>query len=169
MGDGMRGHPFLEEYLRMAYGCMACDGEIADAEVACLRSIAVQLGQPIGAVDPALEAIGAEFSTDAVRAVERAMTSLRRAQLTHNDASLLVDMLVQMAEADGTIRASERSFIRKTVQELRLDRDALRSEHPEWRSYLTPEYSSAGVEMGRPEAIFEELPDRSVTIALKRP
>ena len=167
MGSEMGGHPFLEEYLRMVYGCMACDGEIADAEVACLRSIAVQLGQPAGAVDPALEAIGAEFSADAVGVVKRAVTSLQRAQLAHEDVSLLVDMLVQMAEADGTIRASERSFIRRTVNELRLDREALRNEHPEWRSYLSPDYLATEVEMGRPEALFQELPDRSATITPK--
>ena len=49
---------------------------------------------------------------------------------------LLLDLLVQMVEADGKLHLAESRYIRDLIDGLGLDRDALRREHPEWRTYL---------------------------------
>ena len=132
----MSAHPLLAHYLRTAYGCMACDGDIDPSEISCLRSIAVQMGQPVAEVDATLAAIREEFANDARGMVDKARNRLRRTGLRHDDALLLLDMLVQLVEADGTIRPSETQFVRDLAHSLALDRARLRDEHPEWRSYL---------------------------------
>ena len=160
----MTAHRYLGDYLRIAFGCMACDGEIADAEVACLRSIAVQLGQTVDAVDPALAAVGAEFSKDAAGTVRSATTELNNAGLGAEDAALLLEMLVQMAEADGTVHANERKFIQETIGELGLDRTALRKDHPEWAIYLAPTLTIGERDLRWLAEAVPEIPDLSRTI-----
>lgn len=132
----MTPHPLLPHFLRIAYECMGCDGEIADSEVSCLRSVAVQLGQPVEQVDGSLETIRAEFSTDATDPGTCARDQLCDAGMAIEDMMLLLDLLVQMVEADGKLHLAESRYIRDLIDGLGLDRDALRREHPEWRTYL---------------------------------
>lgn len=132
----MSAHPLLPHYLRVAYGCIACDGEVDASEVSCLRSIAVQMGQPVDEVDATLLAVREEFSKDARGVVNNARDRLLSAGLRHSDALLLLEMLVQLVEADGTIRPNETQFVRDLAHSLALDRARLREEHPEWRPYL---------------------------------
>ena len=132
----MSAHRLLPEYLRVAYGCMACDGEIALSEVSCLRSIAIQMGQPSEDVDADLQTIQLEFVKDAEGMVRLAKDKLVSEGLNHRDGALLLELLVQLVEADETVQPSESRYIRSLVRDLCLDRVALRKEHPEWRSYL---------------------------------
>ena len=136
----MSAHPLLTEYLRLAYGCMACDGEVATSEVSCLRSIAVQMGQPVEEVDGELQVIGGEYAEDFEGVVDRAKAKICEGALQHPDIVMLVDMLVQLVEADGTILPSEVEYVRDLIGDLPLDRSALREDHPEWRSYLVDSF-----------------------------
>ena len=163
----MSAHLFLDQYLRIAFGCMACDGEIADPEVDCLRSIAVQLGHSAAAVDPALTQVGAEFAADASGTVRNATAELASVGLRPDDATLLMRILVQIAEADGTVHANERRFIQETVDKLGLDRDSLEANHPEWALYLalTLRVGDAAEEEAHwLKRAVEEIPDVSEAI-----
>ncbi len=163
----MNTHRFLDQYLSIAWGCMACDGDIADSEVSCLRSIAVQFGQPVGAVDPALSSANARFAGDAAGSVGRAVSELRQAELSSDDSELLLDMLVQLAEADGVVRASERRFVREVVADLGLDRAALRRAHPEWSAYLAPTLVDRSGRRWLTDVV-RKMPDLSEVIETKR-
>ncbi len=163
----MNTHRFLDQYLSIAWGCMACDGDIADSEVSCLRSIAVQLGQPVEAVDPALSAARKAFSDSPTESVAGAVSELRRAGLSTDDTELLLDMLVQLAEADGVVRASERRFVREIVADLGLDRAALRRAHPEWSAYLAPTLVDRSGRRWLTDVV-RKMPDLSEVIAAKR-
>jgi len=158
----MSTHTCLGPYIRIAFGCMACDGEIAPPEIQCLRSIAIQLGEPAEAVDPALAAAGAEFAADPSGVVRQATDELREAGLASDDAVLLLRILVQMAEADGTVRAAERRFIQETVEMLALDRERLLEGHPEWALYLAPTLAverAPGKELEWFREAVEKIPD----------
>ena len=160
----MSSHPLLAHYLRLAYACMACDGDIDASEVSCLRSIAVQMGQPVEEVDTSLAAIRQEFSKDDRGMVDLSRNQLLSTGLRHTDALLLLDMLVQLVEADGTIRPNETQFVRDLVHSLRLDRARLREEHPEWRPYLA-EVLRPGADANWARALasdFGELPEITV-------
>lgn len=133
----MNVNPLLPEFLRVAYGCMACDGEIAPVEVTCLRSIAIQMGQPAKLVDADLLAVREEFVADAQGMISRARKKLLSRGMYVDDSALLLDLLIQLVEADGVIRPNETRYIRDLVEDLDLDRKALRIMHPEWQSYLS--------------------------------
>ena len=141
---------------------MACDGEIADTEVDCLRSIAIQLGHSAEAVDPALSEVGAEFAGDPSGTVRDATSELAGASLGPEDAALLMRILVQIAEADGTVHPNERRFIQETVGELGLDRNSLEARHPEWALYLAPTLRVGDAAGGDPHWLkraVEDIPD----------
>ena len=160
----MSAHPFLAQYLRIAYGCIACDGDIDASEVSCLRSIAVQMGQPVKDVDSALRSVQSEFSDDPLTMVEEAKSHLRERGLTHEDASLLLDMLVQLVEADGTIRANESHYVRDLVHGLAFDRSRLRADHPEWREYLGSDLRPATEAQYSLSAAFSRAVDNGLEI-----
>ena len=115
---------------------MASDGEIADVEVSCLRSIAIQLGQPVNDVDTDLSLVRGEFDSDARDLIAQSKKALRTHGMAVRDSVLLLDILVQIVEADGVVQPNETRFIRKIVSDLELDREALRALHPEWATYL---------------------------------
>ena len=166
----MSAHEFLDQYLVVAFGCMACDGEIADAEVDCLRSIAIQLGHSAEAVGPALVEVGTRFAADPSGTVQSATTELANAGLDSDDAAFLMRILVQIAEADGTVHPSERRFIQETVGKLGLDRNSLQASHPEWGLYLAPTLRVAVPTVGHPDWLkraVEEIPDVSEAIQPK--
>ncbi len=132
----MDTHPFLAQFFRVAYGCMACDGDIGESEIACLRSIAVQMNQPVAKIDAELATIRGEFSRDPVAMVDESKRALCDGKMSYADGVILLDMLVQLVEADGDIRVSESQYVRNAVVDLALDRSRLAREHPEWREYL---------------------------------
>lgn len=163
----MSAHEFLHQYLVIAFGCMACDGEIADAEVECLRSIAIQLGHSAEAVDPVLSEVGAAFAADPPGTVQDATTGLASAGLDPDDAVVLMRILVQMAEADGTVHPNERQFIQETVGHLGIDRNSLEASHPEWGLYLAPTLRVGDATEADPHWLkraVEEIPDVSEAI-----
>jgi len=160
----LSAYEFLNQYLVIAFGCMACDGEIADAEVDCVRSIAIQLGHSAEAVDPALSEVGAEFAADPSGTVRNATAELASAGLGPDDAALLMRILVEIAEADGTVHPNERRFIQETVGHLGLDRVSLEASHPEWALYLAPTLrvgDATGEEPHWLKKAVEEIPDVS--------
>ena len=166
----MSAHEFLNQYLVIAFGCMACDGEIADAEVDCLRSIAIQLGHSAGAISPALLKVGEEFAADPSGTVRSATTELASASLGPDDAALLMRILVEITEADGTVHPSERRFIQETVGKLGLDRDHLEASHPEWALYLAPTLLVGDAAEEDPHWLkraVEEIPDVSEAIRIR--
>ena len=132
----MKVNPLFPEFLRIAYGCMACDGEIVKAEVSCLRSIAVQMGHPTEQVNDELETFQREFVADAHGIDSTVRRTLSSMELSVQDSELLLEMLVQLVEADGVIQPNEMRYIRGIVDELDLDRQTLRDLHPEWKDYL---------------------------------
>ena len=157
----MSDRSLLDQYLRVAYGCMACDGDIDPSEVSCLRSIAVQMGQPVAEVDATLASICAEFSKDSRGMVEQAWNELQSVGLQHDDAILLLDLLVQLVEADGAIHPNETQYVCDLVHSLGLDWVRLREGHPEWRPYLA-EVLRPGAGASWAKALtgdFGELPD----------
>ena len=119
-------------------------GEVAAEELACLRSIAVQMGQPVDELDRELNRIRSEFALDPVRTISDAKNGLAESSLSEADAVLLMDMLVQLVEADGTIHYGETLYVQDMIDSLQLDTDALLREHPEWRDYFAPLAEDAG-------------------------
>ncbi|MDE2835817.1 MAG: TerB family tellurite resistance protein [Bacteroidota bacterium] len=129
-------HPLLQEFLRIAYGCMACDGEIDASEVSCLRSIAIQMGQPVRQVDADLRTVREEFAEDAHRMVDRAKGRLLSVKMSEPDSELFLDILIQLVEADGVVHINEIRYVRDLVYEFKMDHQALKERHPEWQPYL---------------------------------
>lgn len=123
---------------------MACDGEIAPAEVSCLRSIAIQMGQPAKQVDADLLSVREEFVADAHGMVRRARDKLLSTEFSEQDSALLLDLLIQLVEADEVIQPNEIRYIRDLVNDFDLDREALKALHPEWQSYLAEGIRAAG-------------------------
>ena len=134
----MTPHPNLREYLHIAYACIACDRDIDDAELVCLRSIAVQLGHPVAEIDAALDSLVGQAHAAIERLAERATNRLLERGLDQDEGSHVLDILIQLVEADGEVRVDEIRYVRSLVERLGVDRDALRSEHPQWRDYLAP-------------------------------
>ena len=128
----------FKDILRISYGCIACDGDIDPDEVVCLRSIGVQMGVPVAEVDAGIESVKSEFLEDPMGMMAQAKQAVRAAGLSSEEVEQLMDVLVQLVEADGEIHVNEMLFVQHLVDDLKLDRAALSESHPEWRDYLAP-------------------------------
>lgn len=128
----------FEDILRISYGCIACDGDIDPDEVICLRSIGVQMGVPVAEVDAGIASVRSEFGEDPMGMMAKAKQAIHAAGLSVEEVEQLMDVLVQLVEADGEIHVNEMLFVQHLVDDLKLDRVALSESHPEWRDYLAP-------------------------------
>jgi uncharacterized tellurite resistance protein B-like protein len=126
----------FKDILRLSYGCIACDGYIDPEEVICLRSIGVQMSIPVEEVDAGINAVKSEFGKDAMGMLVEAKQGIKGAGLNAEEVDQLMDVLVQLVEADGEIHVNEMLFVQHLVDDLDLDREALAESHPEWRDYL---------------------------------
>lgn len=133
----------FKDILRVSYGCIACDGDIDANEVLCLRSIGVQMLIPVEEVDAGIESVKSEFAEDPMGMMVEAKQAIRAAELSLEEIEQLMDVLIQLVEADGEIHVNELLFVQHLVADLKFDRAALAESHPEWRDYLAPTIQDA--------------------------
>ena len=96
------------------------------------------MGVPVAEVDAGIESVKSEFLEDPMGMMAQAKQAVRAAGLSSEEVEQLMDVLVQLVEADGEIHVNEMLFVQHLVDDLKLDRTALSESHPEWREYLAP-------------------------------
>ena len=129
-----------ELYLKTAFCCMACDGEIANSEVALLKKKVagddVFKGLDVqGKINEYISAInnqGGKFLNTYVEEVKEALL---------DDASslALIKIAIETIEIDNEIKYSEVSFFKRIRKNLSITDEAILKEMPDKEDYLLPD------------------------------
>lgn len=129
-----------ELYLKTAFCCMACDGDIADEEVQYVRDLSAD-GSLFRGVDVEskinkwVEAINAEGS----KFLNTYLEELAATTLTDEQQMTIVDLAIKMIEADNQILYSEVKFFKKIRVRLTLTDEAILAKHPDKEEFLRPD------------------------------
>lgn len=138
-------------YLKTVFCCMACDGEIAPAEVQLATSIWRDFGGNGGSetggneISATLDAWTAEIQKIGAQFLENYLRELADAKLGAEEQMRVVELAFKTIEADENIAYAEVKFFKKIRSRLTLDDDAILEKYPDKEDFLLPDLREPNV------------------------
>lgn len=135
-----------ELYLRTAFCCMACDGEIADEEVALLNKLALT-EQVFGDLDIQMSINNYIESINKLGKVflEEYLEDVRNAYLDDSSSLQLVKIAIDTIEADNQVEYSEVSFFKRIRKQLSIKDEVILEAMPDKEDYLLPDVETEDI------------------------
>ena len=135
-----------ELYLRTAFCCMACDGEIADEEVALLNKL-VLTEQVFGDLDIQMSINNYIESINKLGKVflEEYLEDVRNAYLDDSTSLQLVKIAIDTIEADNQVEYSEVSFFKRIRKQLSIKDEVILEAIPDKEDYLLPDVETEDI------------------------
>lgn len=129
-----------ELYLKTAFCCMACDGEIAEEEIELIKNY-VKDTDIFGSVDveKTLNEYIANINQNGMAFLKSYLKDLKTAEKTEEHELQIVNIAIQMIEADNEILYSELKFFKRMRACLDITDDAILKEYPDKEDYLLPD------------------------------
>ena len=135
-----------ELYLKTAFCCMACDGDIADAEVTLLSNLAqeeqlfgdLDVKEAINSYIDSINKLGKVF-------IEEYLEDVKNARLDDSSSLQLVKIAIDTIEADNQIEYSEVSFFKRIRKQLSIKDDLILEATPDKEDYLLPDVEAEDV------------------------
>ena len=135
-----------ELYLKTAFCCMACDGDIADAEVTLLSNLAqeeqlfgdLDVKEAINSYIDSINKLGKVF-------IEEYLEDVKNARLDDSSSLQLVKIAIDTIEADNQIEYSEVSFFKRIRKQLSIKDDLILEAMPDKEDYLLPDVEAEDV------------------------
>lgn len=129
-----------ELYLKTAFCCMACDGEIANEEIALLKKKVasenvfdgLDVQGKINEYVSAINSQGGKFLNSYVGEV-------KEAQLDDASSLGLIKIAIETIEIDNEIKYSEVSFFKRIRKNLPITDEAILKVMPDKEDYLLPD------------------------------
>ncbi|MCM1256143.1 MAG: TerB family tellurite resistance protein [Duncaniella sp.] len=132
-----------ELLLKTLFCCSACDGEIASEEIELVKNITEKQEIFSGInVEDTLNKYVDEINSEGKQFLRSYLNELSDSELSEADQIKLVDLAIQMIEADNQILYSEVKFFKKIRSRLTVEDSAILEALPESEDYLLPDISS---------------------------
>jgi len=145
-----------ELYLKTMFCCMACDGNIAVEEVGLLKKTAIQTPLFEGMqVESILNGYVSAINRNGSLFLRKYLRELAEANLTEEEELQIVELSINMIEADNRIEYSEVKFFKKIRSRLSVSDEQILSQHPGKEDFLLPDI----------DVMEEPIWDESVTFA----
>ena len=129
-----------ELYLKTAFCCMACDGDIAAEEVAKIKSM--EYLKDIDDLQQKLDNYLAQIKEQGGQFLKYYLNELKASQLSETEECELVSVAIQTIEVDKIIEYNEVAFFKKIRRCLKSSDDTLLSvipDNPEVADQISPE------------------------------
>lgn len=135
-----------ELYLRTVFCCMACDGEIADEEVALLNKL-VLTEQVFGDLDIQMSINNYIESINKLGKVflEEYLEDVRNSYLDDSTSLQLVKIAIDTIEADNQVEYSEVSFFKRIRKQLSIKDEVILEAMPDKEDYLLPDVETEDI------------------------
>mgnify|MGYP003478103671 CR=1 FL=1 len=129
-----------ELYLKTAFACMACDGDIATEEIALVKTMTEQsdLFSSID-VENKLNDYVEQINKQGKSFLSGYLSDIAKSELSEKEEMELVRIAIQTIEADNRIEYSEISFFKKIRQRLNVSDETILAEFPNKEDYLLPD------------------------------
>lgn len=127
-------------YLKTAFCCMACDGDIAKDEVKLIEDITAnnELFKDLD-VKNILNTYVDEINLQGQAFLNQFLDEIVKAELTPIEQMIIVRIAIQMIEADKKIEYSEIRFFKKIRKRLSIGDDVILAEFPDKEDFLLPD------------------------------
>lgn len=133
-----------ELYLKTIFCCMACDGDIANEEVALVHDITSKQdvfdGMDVNAV---INGYVASINADGALFLKQYLKELSSQELSNEEQKKIVDFALQTIFADNRIEYSEVKFFKKIRSRLSITDEEILANHPDVEDFLLPDINVA--------------------------
>lgn len=130
-----------EMYLKTAFCCMACDGNIADEEVSALKQYistnhtdfsSLNLDSMLNSYVESINSMGAEF-------LKNYLDDISEMNLSEEEQLNVIRLAINLIEADNNIDYSEIAFFKKIRLRLSISDESILENMPDKGDYLLPD------------------------------
>lgn len=129
-----------ELYLKTAFCCMACDGDIASEELELIKIFASNSDLFLNLdIESKLNEYVADINLRGMSFLSAYLKDISNADLTESQELNLVEIAIRMIEADNKVEYSEISFFKKIRSYLRISDNAILGKLPNKEDYLLPD------------------------------
>ena len=133
-----------ELYLKTIFCCMACDGDIANEEVALVHDITSKQdafdGKDVNAV---INGYVASINANGALFLKQYLKELSSQELSNEEQKKIVDFALQTIFADNRIEYSEVKFFKKIRSRLSITDEEILANHPDVEDFLLPDINVA--------------------------
>ena len=133
-----------ELYIKTIFCCMACDGDIANEEVALVHDITSKQdvfdGMDVNAV---INGYVASINANGALFLKQYLKELSSQELSNEEQKKIVDFALQTIFADNRIEYSEVKFFKKIRSRLSLTDEEILANHPDVEDFLLPDINVA--------------------------
>ncbi len=129
-----------ELYLKTAFCCMACDGNIAEEEIALLKSFAANehVFDGLDIQDKINEYVAA-INEQGNLFLNQFINEVKEADLEDDAALQLIKIAIEIIEADKLIEYSEVSFFKRIRKQLKISDDVVLAALPDKEDFFLPD------------------------------
>jgi len=126
-----------ELFLKTAFSCLACDGEIDKREVNLISKIHREK-KIFGEIDlkERLNDFVKEINNEGFNFLKKYLKELNEAKLNENDELILIEIAIQTIKADDEIKYSEVKFFKLIRSKLNIKDEDILKKHPDLEEYL---------------------------------
>ena len=133
-----------ELYLKTIFCCMACDGDIANEEIALVHDITSKQdvfdGMDVNAV---INGYVASINANGALFLKQYLKELSSQELSNEEQKMIVDFALQTIFADNRIEYSEVKFFKKIRSRLSITDEEILANHPDVEDFLLPDINVA--------------------------
>lgn len=133
-----------ELYLKTIFCCMACDGNIANEEVALVHDITSKQdvfdGMDVNAV---INGYVVSINANGALFLKQYLKELSSQELSNEEQKMIVDFALQTIFADNRIEYSEVKFFKKIRSRLSITDEDILANHPDVEDFLLPDINVA--------------------------
>ena len=133
-----------ELYLKTIFCCMACDGDIANEEIALVHDITSKQdvfdGMDVNAV---INGYVVSINANGALFLKQYLKELSSQELSNEEQKMIVDFALQTIFADNRIEYSEVKFFKKIRSRLSITDEDILANHPDVEDFLLPDINVA--------------------------
>ena len=130
-----------EMYLKTAFCCMACDGNIADEEVSTLKRFLSDNRIELNGLDieVILNSYVESINSMGVQFLKDYLNDISEMNLSDEEQLNIVRLAINLIEADNIIEYSEIAFFKKIRLRLSISDESILENMPDKGDYLLPD------------------------------
>lgn len=145
-----------ELYLKAAFCCMACDGDIASEEIQLIKDYVMQSALFEGIdVENKLNDYVASINSIGVSFLNSFLNELKIEKLTEEQSIEIMRISIEMIEIDKEIKYSEIKFFKKIHACLDVSDEVIEKEFPNKEDYFLPDNIQQDFEFAMDSAFTE--------------
>ncbi|MBQ6311203.1 MAG: TerB family tellurite resistance protein [Bacteroidales bacterium] len=129
-----------ELYLKTAFCCMVCDGDIADEEITLLKNMTANDNIFEGLdIQGKLDEYVAAINKDGQVFLKKYLEEVKNAKLDNESSLMLIKIAINTIEVDEEIKYSEVSFFKQIRKNLSISDETILEAMPDKEDYLLPD------------------------------